>query len=233
MMILSPSRFGAGGGGGGSDPYFANVVLLTNFSGGSATDLKGHTINLTNGAAVNTSNPEPSGTHSLALDGDNDYASSPDSADWDFGTGDFTIEYDVYHDDFTAAASGGGTNQCAISRGLGAWAALVGTGAILGRILWWVGGSIGSTTVAMTVAAWNHIAISRVSGTLRIFVNGVKGFEYAAGTDFSYATALVLGASDVTPFGNLDGNVGNYRITKGVGRYTADFAVPSRPYPQS
>ena len=218
-----------------TDPYYSSVVFLTDFDTGAAVDVKGHTITLTNGAAVTSSNAEPNGTYSLALDGTDDYATSPDSADWDFGTGDFTLEFDVYHDDFTAAAAGGGSNQCALSRSLSAWGILVSPGVSGGNLIWrtGAGGELGTTSNKMTVQAWNHVAVSRVSGTLRIFINGVKGLEISETTSHDYATALVLGASDEAPYGLLDGNVGNYRITKGVGRYTTDFTVPDRPYPRA
>jgi hypothetical protein len=211
------------------DAYYSSVVFLTSFNSGSATDTKGHTISLTADAAVTTTNPQPGGTHSLALDGVGDLATSADSADWDFGTGDFTLEWDAYHTDFTLAT--GGTNQCALSRNLSAWAVLVTLN--VGTIIWYVSGTVATTSNAMTIAAWNHVAVSRVGGTTRIFVNGVKGAEFVDARNYTYATSLVLGASDTTPFGNLKGYAGNYRITKGVGRYTADFTVPNRPYPTS
>jgi hypothetical protein len=209
------------------DAYYSNVVFLTNFNSGSALDTKGHTISLVADAAVTTTQPQPGGTHSLALDIVGDLATSADSADWDFGTGDFTLEWDAYHTDFTLAT--GGTNQCPLSRNLSAWAVLVGHN--LGTLIWYRSGVQATTSNMMTIAAWNHCAISRVSGTTRIFINGVKGAEFADSTSYNYATPLVLGASDTTPFGNLKGYVGNYRITKGTGRYTADFTVPNRPYP--
>lgn len=210
------------------DPYYSFVVFLTSFNSGSATDTKGHVINLTGDAAVTITNPQPGGTHSLALDGLGDYATSPDSPDWDFGTGDFTLEWDAYHTDFSIGPAGG-ANRCALSRNLSAWAALAGHN--IGTIIWYVSGTVAETSNAMTIAAWNHVAVSRVSGTTRVFINGVKGAEFADTRNYTYATPLVLGASDTTPFGDHKGNVGNYRITKGVGRYTTDFTVPSRPYP--
>jgi len=84
---------------------------------------------------------------------------------------------------------------------------------------------IGST---LTTATWYHIAVSRVSGTTKLFVNGTSvGTPWVAGTDFGTTKPVAIGTifDGSTHFYN--GHIDEFRITKGVGRFNADFVAPS------
>jgi hypothetical protein len=73
----------AGGGSGATDPYFASRVAVANLNT-DLTDAKGKIWTAHGGAAV-------SGGW-LNLDGIDDYISTPESADFDFGSGEFCVE---------------------------------------------------------------------------------------------------------------------------------------------
>ena len=86
---------------------------------------------------------------------------------------------------------------------------------------------------------WYHVAVSRVSGQLRVFVDGVilgtpiaDANTYFAGT----ARTAVMAQCNNSPNGvtgtKFDGFQDEFRLTVGVGRYTANFAPPSAAFPR-
>ncbi len=81
-----------------------NSIVCLNFDGSDAattfTDLSGK-IWTANGTAQLDTAQKKYGTASLLLDGDSDYISTPAHADFNFGTGDFTVEWYGRVDDLT------------------------------------------------------------------------------------------------------------------------------------
>ncbi len=83
-----------------------------------------------------------------------------------------------------------------------------------------------------SVNTWSHVAISRNSGIVAAFVNGVLVGAYADATNFSNPQPLLIGhdrdgPGRFTPFG---GYIEDFRITNGVGRYRASFTPPARTF---
>lgn len=76
------------------DPYWANVVLSIDGTQGSVVDLSsiGHTITAEGNAAAAGSG----GTGYLDFDTSGDAFSIASSSSFGFGTGDYTIELDIY-----------------------------------------------------------------------------------------------------------------------------------------
>lgn len=77
---------------------------------------------------------------------------------------------------------------------------------------------------------WFHVALCRVSGATRVFINGVQkgstwadSVVYLNGGDRPAIGALGLNTS----LNNLNGSIDELRITNGVGRYASNFAPPS------
>ena len=89
MMLINPYRFAV------VDPHWSNVVALLHLDGanGSATftDQKGHTFTAGGSATLSTAQ-QKFGSASLVLNGSTQYITSATSADWEMGSGDFTIE---------------------------------------------------------------------------------------------------------------------------------------------
>jgi hypothetical protein len=91
-----------------SDLYYDNVALLLPFDGAdgatAATDYSPtpKTVTFAGNAQLDTANKKW-GNASLLLDGTGDYLSIPDHADWDLGTGDYTVEAWVYLADTTGS----------------------------------------------------------------------------------------------------------------------------------
>lgn len=218
------------GGGGGGDPSFASVSALLHFNGsnGSTTFTDSgpgaRTFTAFGNAQLSTSGPK-FGTASLLLDGSGDYLSSSANAAYDFGTGDFTIEFWVnftgtgtqYVMDYAAA----NTSVIAITPSSGAvWVYSQGSFAI----------NAGSTTFA--TGTWYFIQLSRSGGTWTVFRDGS---QYAQVTGQSSRT---FGSSSLSLLIGTAGNGGSqlnakldeFRITKGVAR-SATF--PTAAFPDS
>ena len=86
------------------------------------------------------------------------------------------------------------------------------------------GTSILTSSVAVTVNTWNHIAFSRSSNTVRVFVNGVSGGSASNSTNFGIETLNMSYSS-----APLYGYVSNARIVKGTAVYTANFTPSTTP----
>ena len=92
--------------------YYKVLGLHCDGTNGSTTftDVKGKTVTANGNAQISTAQyPALTGkTSSAYFDGNGDYLSIPDSADWDFGTGDFAIRMRVRFSSHT-------TVQCLVS----------------------------------------------------------------------------------------------------------------------
>ena len=79
-------------------------------------------------------------------------------------------------------------------------------------------------TTAINDNSWNHIAISRNSGVTRIFAKGTLQSATRTSSETLTSTGIIIGSdsTDVYYLGSMD----DIRITKGVGRYTANFTPP-------
>ena len=102
-----------------------------------------------------------------------------------------------------------------------------------GRLAWYSGGYVLAGATAVNDGAWHHVAAARSAGTLRFFVDGVLDGSAALGRNFNTNLVLGIGAQVGSRNSAYDfpGYIDELRITKGVGRYTANFAPPTGPFP--
>lgn len=233
-FIINPFRFG-GGGGGGSDPYFANVVSLLHFDGtnGSTTltDVKGKTWTAFGNAALTTTGPK-FGTASFGLDGTGDYATCPSNADFAFGTADFCVEFWSYWSSAKAISHidfrGGTANSPRIllyNNNAAPYTDL--------RLFVNNADRITAPTGTLVVGAWQHIAIARVSGNTRLFVDGTQvGSTWADSTNYT-AADWSIGRNPSSTARDFNGRFDDFRATNGAGRYSSNFTVPSSAFPNS
>jgi hypothetical protein len=78
---------------------------------------------------------------------------------------------------------------------------------------------------------WYHIAYTRNSTGVRFFVDGIL-VKTQLTSPYNYeGFTTTLGARQGTRL--LNGYLDEVRITKGVCRYTSDFPVPTKPFPDS
>jgi hypothetical protein len=78
---------------------------------------------------------------------------------------------------------------------------------------------------------WYHVAVSRSSGSLRAFVDGIQvdTTKTISGSASSNSTVRIGVSHDNDSY--FFGNIDDIRITKGIARYTANFAPPTAPFP--
>ena len=144
------------------------------------------------------------------------------------GTGDFTIEFWYYQNvlaavtllDFRPSLVNGAYINIGVTA-TGAPSLYVNTAT-----------QITSTTL-VPAATWAHLAISRVSGITRMFVNGILVGTYTDATNYLSGSGLpVIGANSyLLSASTFGGAIDDLRITKGVGRYTGNFTVPTAALP--
>ena len=214
------------------DPHIDKVALLLHMDGvdGSTTfkdsSLTAKAITASGNAKVSAAQSKWGGA-SLALDGSGDYLSAPAHADFVFGSGDFTVELLI---NTTTAQEKVLVDQ--YERGNdNSWQLLVRDG----KLSWYSGGYVLTGAAAVNNGAWHHVAAARSAGTLRFFVDGVLDGSVALGRNFN--TNLVLGIGAQVGARNsvydFPGYIDELRITKGVCRYTDNFAPPTGPFPDS
>jgi hypothetical protein len=207
----------------------ANTQLLLNYTNAGIYDGKMGCVAETVSTAQVSTNPVKYGTGSIKFNGSTDRLTIKRSDLFDFGTGDFTIESWILFNSVSTIQAFA-TNYLNSSTGWG-WQWRSDTGA------WNFGyGDTGliSYTNTPIVGTWIHSAVCRSNNVLRMFVNGVLVSTVTNSTNMSGTTTdLTLG---VNPFAGgvqyFNGYLDDFRITKGVGRYTANFTPPQQALPR-
>ena len=164
----------------------------------------------------------------MKFNGTTDYLTAPTSPQFAFSTGNWTIEGWVYPNSVTVLQSLIDTRATATST----TGVLVSITA-LGFISVTVNNAILFTSsTAMTISAWTHVAVVQNGTTITLYLNGTKPTT-GSGTSSTSLTDqyLRLGASAGTAANFYNGYLDDLRITKGVARYTADFTPPTQAFP--
>ena len=162
------------------------------------------------------------GTASGLFDGTGDYLSIPDHADWDFGTGDFTIDFWVRYSSVTTLYL-----SRRIKGGSGNWNDFYYNGT---NIIIYINDSAVITT-AWTPSAntWYHVEYGRSGTNVRVFIDGVQ--QGSTGT----SSANIVGTDEFNfgwdaAAGSLNGWLYEIRISKGIARHTANFTPNTVSY---
>lgn len=94
--------------------------------------------------------------------------------------------------------------------------------------------AISTSTVALTGSTWTHLAITRVGTTLRLFQNGAQVAQRNNYTQFtSFDSTNAYFGTDGGSVGTSPalGYISNFRVTRGIARYTGNFTLPLSAYP--
>lgn len=167
------------------------------------------------------------------------YDSLSTTSNYNFGTGDFTVEAWVNVEPLFGSGLGGiiwGTsisdpNKIATASGPG-WFFYVGTG---GSLYWDVRGM--GTAIALTsgnnkfsAGKWTHVAATRTSSTLRLFANGVQVASQADTNNYaSPQHPFAIGGSSAGNVFTFPGYISNLRVIKGTSLYNGAFNPPTSP----
>ena len=195
-----------------------SIVFTDNSGAGHAITRFGDTKHVTFGTDT-----------AIRFDGNGDYLKTPASPDWNFGTGDFTIDLWVY---FTSTPDNfdGIFSTLKQSGTTGAYLMQVANG----KIQWYAPGTTGwmNTGVTPVVGEWIHLAAVRSGNVLTIYVNGVdRVHRDCTGLSFNSSNAgLVFGRLYTLTNGSyFSGYMDEMRVTKGYALWTADFTPPNNP----
>jgi hypothetical protein len=165
------------------------------------------------------------------FDGSGDYLSIADNDAFALGSNDWTIECWVY---VSSLSSQGFVAQVASN---GADASI---GFVLGinasgypYVASYINGAYTAATAstAIVVNQWNHIAGSRASGTMGVFLNGSRLASTAvSGSSVNSTATVTVGASNSGSSALTTGYIANARIVNGTAVYSGTtYTVPTAP----
>jgi len=156
----------------------------------------------------------------LTFDGASTYLSTPGSADFNVGAGDFTVEW-------VQKQTGGGSHPRVFSIGTDVTASL-GVSIESGTLYVWFAGTIG-TSIAMPTwyldGRWLHVAVSREGTSLKVLFNGQVAQTATNSASVNNSTDQLTIGADINPSGGywsyFPGKLTNFRWTRSA-VYTGD-----------
>jgi len=222
------------------DPYYDYVTLLLKGDGAnnsqSFTDQSKYKHAITAvGNVVNSTSVVKYGTGSIYFDGAGDWLTLLDSAELSLGAGDYTIECWYYstspsdkyvgmygkrmwNTGYTAAVYDNGSN--------GVMLFYDSAGPIGGGHM--AEGYIGTTFRNK----WSHLVWLRQSGVMKTYCNGSLVASATDTNDLTNSSIVSIGVSETGYTGEaVTGYLDEFRVTKGIARYTANFTPPTAGFP--
>lgn len=215
-----------------ADPYYANVSLLLHMDGldgGTVfTDQKGHAFTA-HGATTSATAPKfGSSSASFSAGG---WIDTPDSSDFTLGAGDFTFEA------WIKTSTGGVLNICGqydgsdvstIAQSLYLNAGVIQADSYSGAV---AEVTLRPASPTINDGNWHHVAVARSGSTFNLFSDGVliATASYAGSLNDS-PTVFSIGRAGAWSSNTFTGNVDEFRFTKGVARYTANFTPSTIPF---
>lgn len=203
------------------DPHWGSVVFASHFDT-NLDDLKGHTVDLTGTPPTISTSTYRFGGGSAQFANSWLGVSSTDLSNFD---GDFTVEFymraDSFPQDYPGIFNIGTYANGLFVRGRDNGVSLE---------FFYNGGMIGVVLDAPGyVNAWPHIAYVRSGETHTVYVDGVNKGSIVWGSA-SFGGSMIVGTSAHSPSYAFHGFIDDLRVTKGVARYTSNFAVEPAPF---
>jgi len=213
------------------DVHFPKVKLLLPFDGSNGATSTTDSSNANNsvtfvGTAQLSTAQSKFGGSSLLLDGDSDYVYVAND-DLDLGGVSFTMEFWVYllggvgslitfYSDYAGSSSGMAIEKLADNT---IKVNMTGDGADI----------TGTTT--LSTGQWYHIALSGNDGSYKLFLNGTQEGSTFTGSSTNGTTNKYIGTFYWSGLGGAvrlwNGYIEDFRITKGLARYTSNFTPPT------
>lgn len=224
---------------GDSQPIDSYTKLLLHMNGTDGSTVftdsspSGHTVTANGDAQIDTDQYKFGGA-SGKFDGNGDYLSIPDSDDFYFGTGAFTIDFWVKFNSFPT-----GTTQYVYCQWLNNGSYFViylGNEAGCGYQNLVVAVNDNSDLqillnkkISFSTGAWYHFAVVRSGNTFYGFQNGVLLGTNTNTADIpNFAQTVRIGSSDTGSY--INGWIDEYRVSKGIARWTTNFVPPTWEY---
>jgi len=210
------------------DSYTRLMLHLDN----NVTDKIGKTVTNNNVTFSNTAGQYKWG-YSGIFNGSTSYLTVPESTDWDFGSGDFTIDFWIRFDvisgwkGFISQWLSGGSD-CAF------FTAFSG-----GTTVYFSYSTNGSNQIdksfswSPSIDTYYHLAFVRYGNDLKFYVDGIQTGatgDVTGVTIYNSSRILEIGRLDASYY--VDGFMDEIRVSKGIARWTSNFTVPPSPYGQ-
>jgi hypothetical protein len=218
-----------GGSGADHDPFFSSVVLLLHMDDTNPTDFSAsaHTGTKTTARSATQSK---FGGFSFVFNNAGEYLKYANHADFNFGTGDFTIELWWY----PTAADLGVLWETGNSPFTGA-----GSGALLFTASRTVQQRAGQCrrshhhwqSLSLSLNTWHHIVMQRSGATWSQYIDGAFDGTATSAVNLTGTGATTIGGTERASTDSGTGYIDELRVTKGVARYSgSSFAVPTAPF---
>lgn len=211
------------------DPYTKLLIPGNGANGSTAiTDLTGKALTVIGNTNISTSQSIIGGS-SIYFDGSGGYLSLADSDDWDFGSGDFTVDFwsfipNASSPDWPCIMEIGITNNSIeIVQHV--------SGLLYGLAIK-ISGTWYKSLVALSSNTWQHLCFVRNGNNLKIFISGTQvGSTFnVTGVSVSSSGIITIGKNDsINSFDDyFNGYLSHIRISKGIARWTSNFTPPSK-----
>lgn len=171
----------------------------------------------------------PSDSYSAAVNGGSAYFNGTGytsiAANTDFnilGDGTFTVEYWLYAEEW----NGSYADHAGVFNGVSAGWLIYQLGT---DIEVYMNGVDMISVARPSLHSWHHIALTRSSGTLRLFIDGVQAGFSNATTGSDQSQPLRVGGDSGGGRNGLKGYISNFRLVKGTAVYTSAFTPPTAP----
>jgi hypothetical protein len=209
-----------------------NTSLLLNYTNAGILDnAMMNNLETVGNAQISTS-VKKYGTGSMSFDGTGDKLFVPNFVVNQLGTGDYTIEFWVYANSWsnTPVILEYGRAVSGSSAGLEFYISTTG-----GKLDVYGGASTATLLASyssISATTWTYVALTRASGTTRLFINGTQSGSSATDTtNYNQATINVGAYVDSTL--SVNGYIDDLRVTKGYARYTSNFTAPTAAFPNN
>ena len=231
------STVSAGGGGGfsnGQSISVSNLAITGSLTANGSTGTSGQILasNGANAYWASVPNFNYNFAYSAQFNGSSTFLTTPTSAAFNLNGVDWTIECWFYA---TATPPATSTNLIQSQQGTNNWIPYVAVG--LNTNLTFtvnINAVVYTSTQAFTLNSWNHVALVRSSGVVKLYLNGVATSISVTADIASTNLSWWFGKVDNAPGGGgylyyYTGYLSNVRIVKGVAVYTGAFTVPTNP----
>jgi hypothetical protein len=222
-------KWAAASGSGSSENNYDYVTLLLNLNGSDGsttfTDEKAATTFTANGNAQLDTADKKYGSASLLLDGTGDYLTASANTAFSMGYHNFTIECWIK---MNGIATYWPILECRTAASFSAYIMGIFVTGGNNRVDWVYGAArLTGATTALATGQWYHLAFTRDRGWLAVWVDG--NLEISGSLP---STTMNPVRADPRIGSNVDGNFANgwiddFRITKGVARYSKNFTPPT------
>ena len=212
-----------------TDTHFKNTTLLLT---GDATNgaqnntfldssANNFTITRNGNATQGSFSPFSQTGWSNHFDGSGDYLTYTYGSEVAFGTGDFTVEWWQYSTDTSSGILQGDSGA--------GWGATILSGTFYWQSVVNVTNKLSASVSAYLTDSWNHWAVVRSSGTLRLYINGAQIASVSDTTNYSDSSGT-MNIGYYPANGNyILGYLSNLRIVKGTAVYTSAFTPSTAP----